>query len=406
MKKIKLVLLMLILIGTAKNSKASGVVLHFDGSRQVCPGLNSYTISYSTGSGEIGQTIMLDCGGAGVFQSTNSSHMEILNPQSITSYNINIIWSPGNGVSWIKATMDWRAIYGHGTANATFDNVIIGIPTNPTAINVLSYPCANSTNAFSITCPNALPAGTNASGYLWSTSNGTISAQGQTVTITPTSGTSDIVVAVRFYGYCSQSGSYSIIIPRTAAVPSYSITTTPGSSLIDLRLVPINGSQGITNVTWTKVSGSGVLTIYADQFIATVEGSPTQVWTMTVNITATNCKGTTTIQRTYSNPSPVDCKTCRTQANINNVEANDQTTSVYPNPANEGITISVNEESLRSAANSTHYFQLFNALGECKETREITNSQTVIDADQLRKGIYFLKIYINGKTESHKLLFQ
>lgn len=81
--------------------------------------------------------------------------------------------------------------------------------------------------------------------------------------------------------------------------------------------------------------------------------------------------------------------------------------SVYPNPATDKATI-----SLMSSANETLAYKLFDAQGKLIEQKSLSVNPGIntleIDAEQLHlsKGIYFVKIGMNGKEATKKLIIE
>jgi|GEM_PF-6473782 len=70
--------------------------------------------------------------------------------------------------------------------------------------------------------------------------------------------------------------------------------------------------------------------------------------------------------------------------------------SIYPNPANDFITISVTE--LVEVAEATTV-NIINALGEIVLTEKVTSSNTTLNTSNLKNGIYFIKVESkNGST--------
>ncbi len=69
--------------------------------------------------------------------------------------------------------------------------------------------------------------------------------------------------------------------------PQVNLIETPETGSWDLSLNdPTNNNfatQGITSITWAKVSGNGV--IYGNGYYGSVDGSPTRAWVVTIKIT-------------------------------------------------------------------------------------------------------------------------
>jgi len=134
----------------------------------------------------------------------------------------------------------------------------------------------------------------------WSSSNtaiGTVSGTGNSITVNKVSnGTFNI--NARVTNSCGQFVDLSKSI-RIGGLPNFTINAvdTGGSYDLFVQNVPITENQGITSVTWTKISGNGIAG--GNGLIGYADGSPTSTWTVTVRITATNECGSTSITRTY-----------------------------------------------------------------------------------------------------------
>ena len=85
--------------------------------------------------------------------------------------------------------------------------------------------------------------------------------------------------------------------------------------------------------------------------------------------------------------------------------------TVYPNPSNDVINIEIankesqlnNQKKLQPTNASTRTGELFDLMGKSMRTVQIKSDIAYISVAGLPKGIYVLKIYIDGKTESHQI---
>jgi len=73
-------------------------------------------------------------------------------------------------------------------------------------------------------------------------------------------------------------------------------------------------------------------------------------------------------------------------------EYQENTYSIYPNPVNSDLKISLKDISDDS------YIIIYNALGENKYNTKITSTELHINVEHLRKGIYFIKVYTNNNV--------
>jgi hypothetical protein len=194
----------------------------------------------------------------------------------------------------------------------------------------------------------------------------------------------------------------NIILTKTIWVgkPNVNLVEEPVVSSWDLTLTdPTNNNfstQGITSITWTKLSGNGVLS--GNGYYAGVDGSPTRAWTITIKISITNSCGTTEIIRTYDNPDGDHDPHTERMANPNT-----NYYTIYPNPSNDIVNIEIRDANNLPEKGATISGELFDMIGQSKSKVEINNNKATFSVRGLNKGIYVLKIYINNQVESHQI---
>jgi len=74
---------------------------------------------------------------------------------------------------------------------------------------------------------------------------------------------------------------------------------------------------------------------------------------------------------------------------------------IYPNPVENVITIKT-----EVAGKSTYRVKIVNILGEVLFSKELNNATEQINLSNFAKGIYIIKIEINGKTNNQKLIIK
>jgi Secretion system C-terminal sorting domain len=79
---------------------------------------------------------------------------------------------------------------------------------------------------------------------------------------------------------------------------------------------------------------------------------------------------------------------------------------IYPNPATNIVNIDLKNQDLKPEINSIINAQLFNMMGEIKGNIAITNNIASINTIGLPRGIYVLKINVNGIIESHQVAIE
>ena len=80
--------------------------------------------------------------------------------------------------------------------------------------------------------------------------------------------------------------------------------------------------------------------------------------------------------------------------------------TVYPNPTNDVINVSLVDESQKPVTTSKIIAELYDFTGQPKQKVEIKNNIVSINCNGLTKGIYILKISIDGNIESHQVIVQ
>jgi pimeloyl-ACP methyl ester carboxylesterase len=76
---------------------------------------------------------------------------------------------------------------------------------------------------------------------------------------------------------------------------------------------------------------------------------------------------------------------------------------IYPNPSNTIINVSLLDDTLRPETTSTIIAELFDMMGQPRKNVQVINNIASIDVSGLPKGIYVLKINIDGVIESHQV---
>ena len=84
-------------------------------------------------------------------------------------------------------------------------------------------------------------------------------------------------------------------------------------------------------------------------------------------------------------------------AGINDLETT--LVEIFPNPTSNNFTIKLNQEY------STVAVELLNSLGQNILSKKIENSDLIkVNTESIAKGVYFLKLYVNGNKSVHKII--
>ncbi len=160
---------------------------------------------------------------------------------------------------------------------------------------------------------------------------------------------------------------------------------------------------------WEYVSGTGGAIDPNEMFINQMGNNVSfdvyENFTVTFQLTVTNPCGTivSNITETYLvNSDPPYCARRRPAPTTQN----DTFFRSYPNPTNNIINIELKTQDLKPNPNSIINAELYNMMGEVKRNVLINNNTATVDVIGLLKGIYILKISVDGVTESHQVAIQ
>lgn len=80
--------------------------------------------------------------------------------------------------------------------------------------------------------------------------------------------------------------------------------------------------------------------------------------------------------------------------------------TTYPNPAKEYINIALLDEDSQTSKLPKIYAELFDAMGVKKSSASDLFESKKLYVGDLKKGLYFLKVTMDGQTESHKIMIE
>ena len=79
---------------------------------------------------------------------------------------------------------------------------------------------------------------------------------------------------------------------------------------------------------------------------------------------------------------------------------------IYPNPSSTYFNISLVDKNLQPINTNGIYGELLDMNGLMKKNVNIKNNQAKVNASNLRKGVYILRIHYDGKTEGHQVIVE
>ena len=75
----------------------------------------------------------------------------------------------------------------------------------------------------------------------------------------------------------------------------------------------------------------------------------------------------------------------------------------YPNPARDFLQIDLRDQNIQPKSGSKINGELFDMMGKSQSIIQIDNNKASHSIQNLKKGIYVLKIFINDQVESYNI---
>ncbi len=232
-------------------------------------------------------------------------------------------------------------------------------PAQPGTISGNTISCSNNTNTYSITTVSS------ATSYTWTLPSGW-SGNSTTNSITTIPSTTSGTISVTANNNCGSS------LAKT-------FTVTANNSSVSASGSTLTANAAGANYVWINCTDNTPISGQTNKsFTATSSGN------YAVIVTQNTC---------------VDTSAC---VNIDILGINETTTEmhfhIYPNPSNGKFNI-INPKN-----NKTSSIEIFNLLGELIFTLNNVKQQSEIDLSSYQKGIYFVKIYGEGKFKTEKII--
>jgi GDP-D-mannose dehydratase len=79
---------------------------------------------------------------------------------------------------------------------------------------------------------------------------------------------------------------------------------------------------------------------------------------------------------------------------------------IYPNPSNNVINIDLRDSKNEPVKSSTISGTIYDLIGQSRIQVNFIENKATADVSQLPKGVYVLKIFIDGVVESHQVIVQ
>jgi subtilisin family serine protease len=154
-----------------------------------------------------------------------------------------------------------------------------------------------------------------------------------------------------------------------------------------------NTSQSITSYNWQLVESTPNVDFSSHGDLATFTACPP--FSITMKLTTTNACGTSEkfVSQRLNND----------EEEINKISQPKSVFKIYPNPSSEITDIDLRNQYIKPDTKSRIKAELYNINGQIKYKVEIINNIASINVTRLPKGIYVLKINIDGAIESHQV---
>jgi hypothetical protein len=221
--------------------------------------------------------------------------------------------------------------------------------------------------------------------YAWQPGN----LMGQSITVSPDSTTQYLLTVTDNCGGMDTASIIVTVIPKQN--PGFTIA--PGDTVCDGDSITFsaNGSAAATSYDWI-ISCPSIASFFDQQILNYVVPSM-----------SANCTATLTYQVVSG---ALTCNTDSTQnfvvelcSGLNEFNAADPVSSIYPNPSNDFVTIQF------SGAGDSKDVSLSNVLGDIMlEEKNIKGDKTELDVSVLSKGIYFVKVSHRDQISNHKII--
>jgi hypothetical protein len=99
-----------------------------------------------------------------------------------------------------------------------------------------------------------------------------------------------------------------------------------------------------------------------------------------------------------------NCNSLSVQSKVNMLNASSDFYLIYSNPATNIINITIFDTSKVPSSKTMIIANLYDLKGVEKKAVEIINNTATIEVNDLKEGIYILKINIDGFVESHQVV--
>ena len=105
----------------------------------------------------------------------------------------------------------------------------------------------------------------------------------------------------------------------------------------------------------------------------------------------------------WSDWTEIPFEVIQTPAPMSKMSKTETMFKIYPNPTNNIVNVDLRDQNQSPSPTATIIAELYNLMGEIKSSVTIKNNVATINATSLPRGIYLLKINIDGVVETHQV---
>ncbi|MEI7597156.1 MAG: T9SS type A sorting domain-containing protein [Bacteroidota bacterium] len=255
-----------------------------------------------------------------------------------------------------------------------------GVASDNVVVFVNSAPTISAGNDATICAGSSTTLTASGGGnYLWNNNGGT---NATTIALSP-SQTTTYTVTVTSSG-CSASDA-AVVYVNAIPTSTFSVNPTTVAQGVPATITYTGTASSGATYNWgfnggNVASGSG-------QGPYSVSWANVNVYNITLSVTENNCTSTVTT-------TPIDVT-----INIGLTEVNSSSFKMYPNPANNELTIELNGTY---SNNST--IVVYNMIGEAVLKSNINSSKQVLDLNNLSNGTYYISVNNGEKLIKDKFI--
>ncbi len=364
-----------------------------------CGDTSARTFTVSPANIPSGSTVTYQWSYSGWSLVASSTNSITLTPNSVTSLVSNVTVYPFiNGVSQPTKTCTVNIV--PFTTSAIITGIDLFCNTQTASTFTIGNPDPNSTISWSSSNPSiaSVSGASNSQVTLTALSVGSCNLNAE---ITNSCGQKTTITKLIGVG----KPHFDIAIQQTGGgrmdliLQGLSYTNGGGIELSDIN------AQNITNVVWEIVStnptncgrlfplGKTARLLYSSSTCRTQ-----------VKATAISSCGTTSVNRTFvGSGGGLQRLASKNKKEI--IDEQEQNTfMVYPNPSKDIVNVVLNNSY--STLSQTYKGQLVNINGTVVKNIEISNIDTTFSVQGVPKGVYILKIILDGQTESHRIIVE